>query len=121
MYFSALTKFGTNHQKVFECLVPAAAEFKDLNVWSIVNQKQILGGFIEDEHEGAESPVIHQQPDRLAAQRAVWLTVGDARPNRWLTSPQCILGVLGHGIGLVQYHQLEALPGGQNGSRLKKN
>lgn len=59
--------------------------------------------------------VIPQQPNCLAAQWAVWFTVGNARPNRWLTSPQCILGILGHGIGLVQYHQFEAFPGGQEG------
>lgn len=34
--------------------------------------------------------------------------------SRWLTSTQCILGILGHGIGLVQDHQLEALPEGRD-------
>lgn len=45
-----------------------------------------------------------------------------ASPGRTdgLTSPQCILGVLGHGIGLIQYHQLEALPAGREGPRRKR-
>lgn len=36
-----------------------------------------------------------------------------------LTSPQCILGILGHGISLIQYDQLEALAGGQEDSSEK--
>lgn len=42
-----------------------------------------------------------------------------ATPGRTdgFTSPQCILGILGHGISLIQYHQLEALPGGQKETR----
>lgn len=59
--------------------------------------------------------IIYQHPNCLAAQWAVWFTVGNTLLNRWLTSPQSILGILGHGIGLIQYHQLKALPGGQQG------
>lgn len=42
-----------------------------------------------------------------------------ATPGRTdgFTSPQCILGILGHGISLIQYHQLEALPRGQKETR----
>lgn len=58
-------------------------------------------------------PVVHQWPNWLLSEPrgSQWAPL----LNRWLTSPQCILGILGHGISLIQNHQLETLPEGQEG------
>lgn len=63
---------------------------------------------------------------QASSQLTVWLLTepcGSQWAVPWrtdgLTSPQCILGILGHGISLIQYDQLEALPGGQEDSSFK--